>query len=207
MEKWVEELLKWFRVNARSFPWRGYRDWYRVLVAEVMLVRTKSETVEKIYRLFLEKFPKPEDLCKASVEEIKDIFKRLGLVQRAIRIREAVCLVLEKYGGMLPCSYEELISLPSVGRYIAKVLLTRVCNNPSPFIDANLIRVARRFLGLREVDVGYVEAWLEKLVHKDVLEDVNVALLDLAGTICKPRNPRCGVCPLNSFCVSAETLN
>ncbi|MEM4789434.1 MAG: hypothetical protein QXV06_06545 [Ignisphaera sp.] len=133
MEKWIEELLKWFRANTRKFPWRECRDWYRVLVAEVMLIRTKSGTVEKVYKSFFDRFPKPEDLCNASIKEIKDFFTRLGLVQRAVRIQETICLIIEKYGGVLPCSYRELTSLPNVGRYIAKVLLTRICKKPITF--------------------------------------------------------------------------
>lgn len=207
MEKWVEELLKWFRINARKFPWRECRDWYRILVAEVMLIRTKSEAVDKVYKLFFERFPTPEDLCRANVEEVKGFFAKLGLVQRAIRIQEAVCLILEKYRGTLPCNYRELTSLPSVGRYIAKVLLTRICGYPSPFIDTNVMRFAKRFLGLQKVSIDYVELWLEKSMDTDVLEEANIALLDLTSLVCKPRNPRCSICPLNNFCVSAKVFS
>lgn len=200
MSNWVEVLLRWFRQNVRRFPWREYRDWYRVLVAEVMLVRTRSEAVEKIYKLFLEAFPQPGKLCRASDQEVEVFFRRLGLIQRAKRLRLAVCAVLDRYRGVLPCSYEELVSLPGIGRYIANVLLTRVCRMARPFVDANIIRFASRFLGVQNIDIDYVEKWLLDSVEEDLLEDVNTALLDLSGLVCVAKKPRCSICPLNTLC-------
>lgn len=202
MEKWAELVLSWFRRNRRRFLWREYRDWYRVLVAEVMLVRTRSETAEKVYRRFLDRFRNPEDLCGSSEEEVAEFFRQLGLVNRAKRLREAVCTVLTRYGGTIPCSFRELVSLPGVGRYIARVILTRVCGSPSPFIDANVLRFAGRFLGLEDVGVDYVEKWLERSVSREDLEDLNTALIDLAGLVCTPRNPKCGTCPVSALCSS-----
>jgi A/G-specific adenine glycosylase len=200
VESWLDILLKWFRENKRRFSWREYRDWYRVLVAEVMLIRTRSETVEKIYRGFLEKFPKPEDLCNASIEEIENFFKRIGLVNRARKLREAICLVISKYGGELPCLYEELLKLPGVGKYVARVLLTKVCRKPVPFVDGNIARFARRFLGVNNMSIEDVELWLEKAVPTEILENINIALLDFSAIICKARNPRCNSCPLRTLC-------
>lgn len=200
MDEWVAVLLQWFKQNARMLPWRRYRDWYRVLVAEVMLVRTRSEVISRVYEEFLATFPSPEDLCRSRVDDVESFFRRLGLVQRARRLREAVCTIVERFGGVLPCNYSDLIALPGVGRYIANVLLTRVCGTPTPFVDTNIARFVKRFLGLQSVDVGFVEDWLKRSASREVLEDLNIALLDLAGLVCKSRKPLCHSCPLRRFC-------
>lgn len=207
MKEWVKLILEWHGQNIRRFAWREYRDWYRVLVAEVMLIRTRSTTVEKVYRLFINRFPNPEDLCQTDDEDIARFFKKLGLIQRAKRIKEVVCIVLEKYGGNLPCSYPDLVALPGIGRYIANVLLTRVCRNPTPFVDANILRFARRFLGLQEISITCVENWLIENVNRDLIEDICIALLDLASLNCLPRKPKCSTCPVVSFCKSGRTFS
>lgn len=202
VEKWVEPLLQWYNRSIKRFTWRNYRDWYRILIAEVMLIRTRSEVVEKIYRLFLERFPKPEDLCNADEKDVIEFFKKLGLVQRAKRLKDAVCIVLKEYNDSIPCDYKELTLLPTIGRYIANVLLTKVCQIPTPFVDTNVLRFVKRFLGIKSIDIAYAESWLIKSVDMDtkILEDINIAILDLSRTICAPRKPKCSRCPVNSFC-------
>ncbi len=202
---WYQRLLEWFRVHGRLFPWRITRDWYRVVVAEFMLIRTRSEVVDRVYREFIDRFPRPEDLCNASDEEIKCFFKKIGLIYRASRLKEVVCRVLRDYRGVFPCSEKDLDALPGIGRYLRNVLMTRICGVPRPFVDTNILRFLSRFLGHR-VDVDYAEQWLLKEVPVQLLEDVNIALLDLAAMICKPRKPLCGECPLRSWCRSSGSV-
>ncbi len=172
-----------------------------------MLIRTRSETVEKVYREFLEKFPRAEDLCSANPRDVEPFFKRLGLVQRAQRLHRAVCTILEKYGNTIPCRIEELFQLPGVGNYVARVLMTRVCREPLPFVDTNVLRVARRFLGDPNIDTDDAERWLLDSVPRPLLENVNIALLDLAALVCKPKRPRCSACPLASWCKAGSRTN
>ena len=199
-DSWIEALLNWFSTHGRRFPWRETRDWYRVLVAEFMLIRTRSEVVERVYREFLERFPTPEHLCKADLHDVETFFKRLGLVQRSSRLRNTVCHILQEYGGDMPCSFDELNRLPGIGRYVAHVLLTRVCGKVTPFVDTNVLRVLRRFLGDERIDTESAERWLSSTVPKHVLEQVNIAILDLAALVCKPKRALCISCPLASWC-------
>ena len=199
--------MNWFSKYGRRFPWRETRDWYRTLVAELMLIRTRSETVETVYREFLERFPQAENLCNANPKDIEPFFKRLGLVQRAQRLHKAVCTILEKYGGTIPCSIEELFQLPGVGNYIARVLMTRVCKEPVPFVDTNILRVTRRFLGNPNIGADHAERWLLSSVPRHLLENVNIALLDLAALVCKPKRSRCDICPLTTWCRTGSRAN
>jgi len=197
--EWFVELLNWWRHNKRDFPWRRTNNWYHILVAEFMLIRTRSETVERAYNDFIQHFPTPEALCNASASDIVKHFEKLGLPKRGLRLHKAVCTILEKYRESIPCDRRELLSLPGVGEYIAAVILTKVCSEPEPFVDSNVLRVLSRLLGtyLRASAARNV---LKTLIPAELLEEVNIGLLDLAAVVCKPRKPRCAECPLSSYC-------
>jgi len=190
--------IEWFRRYGRNFVWRRTSNWYIVLVAEFCLVRTRASVAERFVSNLLKRYPRPEDLCRASDDELYRIFRSIGLPRRGPALRRTVCEILDRYGGAPPCSYEELLRLPGVGRYIASALLTMVCEDPRPFIDTNVARVLRRVVGnsaLRSED-------LESLVTGRGLDvkDLCLALIDIADAFCKPSKPRCGSCPLRECC-------
>lgn len=208
-ERWYEELLRWFAEQGRRFPWReSTAGWYEILVAEIMLQRTRAETVLKIYREFLSRYPTPQELCKADEDDLRSFFKRLGLINRASRLKHAVCVIIERFGGRPPCSADKLKAVPGIGDYIASVLLSRVCGIPTPFVDSNVVRVMSRVLGVtgRFSDVKeVVERAIAEGVPSELLVNVNTAIIDLAALICKPKRPRCGQCPLRNVCIRGRS--
>jgi len=203
--EWFVELLNWWRHNKRDFPWRRTNNWYYILVAEFMLIRTRSETVERAYDDFIQHFPTPETLCNASASDIIEHFEKLGLPERGLRLHKAVCTILEKYGGSIPCDRRELLKLPGVGEYVAAVILTKVCSEPEPFVDSNVLRVLSRLLGTF-LKAPAARDLLKTLIPAEHLEEVNIGLLDLAAVVCKPRKPRCIECPLRGYCSYARSL-
>lgn len=192
-------LVKWFRESGRKFLWRGEVGWYGVLLAEFLLVRTRSEVAERAFYELLARFPAPEALCSAGVAPVREVFERIGLPSRAERLVATVCKVLEDYGGKLPCDYRELLKLPGVGDYIARVVLSRVCGRHVAFVDSNVLRVLSRFLGAGLSATKAAEL-LERSIPGGELLDVNVALLDLGALVCKPRKTLCPLCPLSPGC-------
>jgi len=201
-------LVKWFREFGRKFPWRGEVGWYGVLLAEFLLVRTRSEVAERAFHELISRFPTPEALCSAGVAPVREVFKRIGLPSRAERLVAIVCKALREHGGALPCDYHELMKLPGVGDYIARVILSRVCGKHVAFVDGNVLRVISRFLGIR-LGLTEVAELLERSIPEGELLDVNVALLDLGALVCKPRKTLCPLCPLSLRCsasLRAENL-
>ncbi len=196
-----DELLRWFGRHGRRFPWRGEVGWYGVLVAEFMLVRTRSEVAERAFREFMLEFPEPEALCSSSPQRVLDHFRKLGLPSRAERLIGTVCAVLERYGGEIPCDYGELRRLPGVGDYIARVLLSRVCGKHAAFADSNVVRILSRFSG-RLLNGSEAARILEEAFTGRDLLSINVALIDLGSKVCGPRSPRCPGCPLREGCFS-----
>jgi len=112
------KLLNWFYENRRQFPWRDEcRSCYEIIIAEILLQRTKAETVSKIYLSFLDRFDSWESLAKATEEEIEEYLKPLGLWrQKAQRIKALASEVIKV--GNLPKNREKLETYPMMGQYI-----------------------------------------------------------------------------------------
>ena len=111
----LEGLLNWFKTNKRKFSWRTKKDPYKILIAEKMLQKTSTRNVEKVYDKFIEKYPEPRLLAEASIEDIKEIIKPLGLQTKRARelrstavitTRDSICLYICSLGGTIPCLRE-----------------------------------------------------------------------------------------------------
>ena len=194
-----EKILNWFRKHGRRFPWRGEVGWYGVLIAEFMLIRTRSEVAERTFYEFVRAFPKPDLICSTDHKEVVKYFRKIGLPTRAERLINAVCTILSKYGGEIPCDYRKLRELPGVGDYIARVLLSRVCGKHYAFVDSNIVRILSRFSGKLLSTLEAARILEEAFTSKD-LTPINIALIDLGSLVCKPKRPYCLECPVKEVC-------
>ncbi len=198
-------LLNWFRRNARSLPWRGRRDLYAVWVSEVMLQQTQVATVIPYYRRFLRAFPTLSHLARAPVERVLELWSGLGYYRRARNLHCAAQTITQKFGGHFPLNYDEARTLPGVGDYTARAVLSIAANLPYTILDGNVARVAARLVALRG-NLSQprfrraVERELELLLSRRRPGAFNQALMELGQTVCLPRAPRCPACPIRRWC-------
>jgi A/G-specific adenine glycosylase len=197
-------LLNWYFVHdKRSFPWRKSKDPYKILVAELMLQRTKANQVVPAFLSFVERFPSVSALGTANLSEIQGYFSKLGLFWRAKNIAR----LAEKLGdfeGKVPRNRDQLMSLPGVGDYVADAVRCFAFGEEVVIIDSNVCRILGRVFGLKPKgearrDSTYRET-ANSLLPNDRHREFNWALIDHASMICTPRNPKCKICPLNSIC-------
>lgn len=198
-------LLKWYPISGRHFPWRNKSiNNYQKVIAEVLLQRTKAETVSKFYIQFIIDFPNWRSLADADVKVIEEYLKPIGLYrQRSVRLQN-LAKEMVKRNGRLPRDREDLESIPFMGQYIANAVELVVFNEPSPLVDVNMARVIERFFGPRKMaDIRY-DPYLQELAYKIVnhaeARYINWAILDFAALICMARVPRCTICPLRADC-------
>lgn len=198
-------LLAWGRANRRSFPWRETADPWRVLVAEVLLQRSRGKTVAKVFEVLFRRWPDAQAMSRARESSIAAVIRPLGLVRRAESLR-AMAREVDVRGGV-PRTERELLELPGVGRYAANATLAVAFGVRAPVVDGVTARVYRRYLGLasrspasadRELWVAATAASPSKQVR-----EWNWAVLDLAAEVCLPARPRCSECPLVSRCAYA----
>ena len=200
-----ELLLDWYDANARSLPWRGTRDPYRVWLSEIMLQQTRTGAVERYYARFLERFPDVFALADAPEDEVLKLWEGLGYYSRARNLHRAAKRVAER-GGVFPGSVEGLMELPGIGPYAARAIASIAYDLPVPALDGNQMRVLSRCFAVERVLKTPFDLEREALDCLDRARpgDYNQALMDLGASICIPKRPRCAGCPLFPVCRAKE---
>lgn len=199
-------LLRWYGENGRDLPWRKTTDPYHILVSEVMLQQTQVETVVPKYREFLNRYPTLGDLAAAPAEEVRRTWYPLGYNIRPYRLHGIARETVERYGGKLPGTPEDLLAFKGIGRYTAGAILTFAFGKPAPILDTNVARVLHRVFhgGRGDLKRAAVRSRLwalaEGLLPRRKAYDFNQALMDLGALVCTARKPRCLVCPLRDLC-------
>ncbi len=203
--KFANALLHWYDATKISLPWRGGRDPYQIWLAEIMLQQTRVAAVKEYYSRWLEKFPTIEILAAASLDEVLKVWEGLGYYTRARNIHKLAKIIVNDHHGQFPVTAEALQTLPGIGRYTAAALASIAFDERVAVLDGNVIRILSRLLDLPdEINQPKVQAELwsvaESLLPKKRCGDYNQAMMDLGRTICTPRNPNCGACPVQKFC-------
>jgi A/G-specific adenine glycosylase len=198
-------LLAHYDAHRREMPWRGESDPYRVWVSETMLQQTRVETVRERWGTFLAAFPDVTRLASASEDAVLKAWEGLGYYARARNLRRAAKEVVLRHGGRLPDTAEGLRALPGFGPYTAAAVASIAFGRAEAVVDGNVVRVVARLLDeRRDVTRRVVRARVERaaaaLLEPSRPGDWNQAVMDLGASLCAPRAPRCGECPLAPFC-------
>ena len=198
-----EALLAWYETNRRSLPWRLTSDPYRIWVSEVMLQQTQVKAAIPYYEAFIERFPTVEALAAASIDDVLALWSGLGYYRRARQLHAAARRIVEL--GSFPASSAKLQELPGIGPYTAAAVASMAFGKQEPVLDGNVERVLSRRLGLDQdpkraaARKKLLEAGA-RLLDAANPGDSNQALMEIGATICRPRGPRCGSCPLARGC-------
>jgi A/G-specific adenine glycosylase len=199
-------LLAWYDEHRRDLPWRGNGDDsdrpYRVWVSEVMLQQTRVEAAKPYFERWLRRFPDVPALAAAPLDDVLKQWEGLGYYSRARNLHAAARVVAERHGGRVPDDPGEFRALPGVGRYTAGAVMSIAFGRAEPVVDGNVRRVFAR-LG-DEAAPADADLWAlaAELVPGPRPGDFNQALMELGATVCTPRSPRCGACPLRERCAA-----
>ncbi|NIO19883.1 MAG: DNA glycosylase [Candidatus Aenigmarchaeota archaeon] len=205
-----ELLLEWYRENGRSYVWRRKKNPYEILIAEIMLQRTRADQVEPVYLDFIEKFPDTLELRKATEKEIGEYFGRLGLLWRAKLVKRLAEELVGRFEGKIPESRNLLLSLPTVGEYIADAVLCFAYGKEVAVVDANVCRIVERMFGITPKGEARRDRRFRNLAQEMVppskANEFNWAMIDFAALVCTSRNPKHGICPINGVCSYFQDL-
>lgn len=200
-------LLRWYRTNARPWPWRATRDSYRIWVAEVMLQQTRVEVVAKAYAAFVHRFPTLEALASASEEEVLAAWSGLGYYSRARNLHRAARWLVAHGHSAFPRDEALARQLPGVGAYTAAAVLSIAYGLPCAAIDANVKRVLRRWTGHGAgASDDRWRAVARALLPARAPGDWNQALMELGQRVCTAQAPKCGACPVALYCEAANNV-
>ena len=198
-------LVRWYRRHGRDLPWRQTRDPYAILVSEFMLQQTQVATVIPYYHKWLRTFPDFASLARASENEVLRAWQGLGYYARARNLHATAKAVMDRHDGNFPRGVEQMRQLSGIGKYTAHAVASFAFNQSVPIVEANTGRVLARLFNLRksiDSDPGRRMLWQNaaNLLPKSDAATFNSALLDLGALICVARKPKCGVCPVKTFC-------
>lgn len=202
-------LLAWYEENRRALPWRESRDAYRVWISEIMLQQTRVEAVRGYYARFMQALPSVRALAQADEQTYLKLWEGLGYYSRVRNLHRAAVEVCERFGGALPQTYDELLTLPGVGDYTAGAVASIAYGQRVPAVDGNVLRVVSRLTAdERPVSEPKTRADLRAQVADILPADpgaFNQALMELGALVCVPNGaPKCTDCPVRHLCEGAE---
>jgi A/G-specific adenine glycosylase len=200
-------LLRWFQQKGRYLPWRRTRDPYAILVSEVMLQQTQVTTVLPYYDKWLQRFPNFHSLAAATESDVLHAWQGLGYYARARNLHAAAKTIVAQHHGAFPQRIEDIQTLPGLGRYTANAVATFAFDRSVPVVEANIARLLARVMNLQlpiDSAAGNQALWhfAATLVPKQHAGRFNSALMDLGAIVCVARAPKCGACPVRSFCAT-----
>lgn len=207
-----DDLLNWYDKHARSLPWRVppaerargvMPDPYRVWLSEIMLQQTTVATVKAYFERFTARWPDVVALAESPREEVLKEWAGLGYYARARNLHACAQAVVAEHDGRFPDTEAVLLTLPGIGRYTAAAVASIAFDRPAPVMDGNVERVMARVFAVGETLPG-IKPQLYALAASQTPElrpgDYAQAVMDLGATICTPRNPACGICPVMTVC-------
>jgi len=139
-------------------------------------------------------------VAEATLDEVLVLWEGLGYYRRARHLHRAARVIRERHGGALPDSYGALRALPGVGAYTAGAVASIAFGEVVPAVDGNARRVLSRLFDLAEPRPAALRKLAERLVDPHRPGAWNQAVMELGATVCVPRRPRCGTCPVRQWC-------
>ena len=207
-------ILSWFLTTGRKFLWREEIEPFKILIAEIMLQRTKAEQVAPVYSQFIKEFYEWKVLASANVEEVAKYFKKLGLLWRVQLIISMAKFIMDEYKNEIPSSKIDLLKIPGIGEYTADAIKVFVYNHRLTVIDSNVIRLVSRFFGFSNLkgEIRRNKLFREFCqtlsidLDENEIRNFNWGLIDFSSLVCKPV-PRCNICPLSIKCDYFRRIN
>lgn len=187
----------------------NHRSPFELLVAVVLSAQTTDASVNRITPGLFAKFPTPQAMAEASIEEISECIRSIGLYRNKARSLKALSeSLVEQFDGVVPSSRKELMSLAGVGRKTANVIRSVCFDIPSFAVDTHVERVSKR-LGLAKPhdDVGKVEEKLRRKIDRDRWNKGHHLFIFFGRYQCTARNPKCEGCPFQTTICKRERLN
>lgn len=206
----VSSLLTWHETTRRSYPWRELHSPWLIIAAEMLLRRTRADAVAAMWSRFEAAFPTPGHVVR-DPESCRMLLRSLGLRWRVENLIDLAHALEVRHAGSVPRSREALMELPGVGQYVATAVMAFGHGVAGPLVDSNTARIAYRVQGEDRGGTDLRRRRVRELVEKlsgdqPATPELNLALLDLGGTVCLPHQPRCGVCPIRGYCAYAASV-
>ncbi|HVA99576.1 MAG TPA: A/G-specific adenine glycosylase [Bacteroidia bacterium] len=209
MKTFSEKIIFWYNQNKRDLPWRNTQNPYLIWLSEIILQQTRVEQGREYYNRFAKEFPTVKKLAGASEDKVLKLWQGLGYYSRARNLHASAKIIAEKYNGKFPETYQEILQLKGVGDYTASAISSFAFGEAQPVLDGNVFRVLARVFGIdKAIDSTIGKKYFREtaflLLDKKNAGKYNQAIMEFGALQCKPQNPDCKNCVLNSMCFAYE---
>jgi endonuclease-3 len=199
----TERLLEILAATYGTNPWNWHtrQTPFQVLIGTVLSQRTRDEKTDEAAKALFSRYPSPEVLAAAAVEEIAGLIRPANYYNtKALRIKEISKIILEKYGGNTPDTIPELMGLPGVGRKTAACVLLYGFKKKALPVDTHVHRISNRIGLVTTQNAEESEGELWKVIPEKYIIFYNELMVKHGQKVCKPIGPRCHECPIIQFC-------
>lgn len=182
----------------------NYETPWQLLLAVIMSAQCTDARVNLVTADLFKKYDSLEAFAQADIKELEKDIHSIGFYHMKAKNIIACCQALvERFGGQVPSSIEDLTSLAGVGRKTANVIRGNIYGEPSIVVDTHVKRISRKLGLAKEEDPEKIEYELMKVLPKDHWILWNIHIITLGRTICVARNPKCDQCFLKEYCPNA----
>ncbi len=202
-----QTIYDWYSSNKRDLPWRNTNDAYKIWISEIMLQQTRVAQTELYFKRFITAMPTVFALAKADEDTILKLWQGLGYYTRARNLQATAKIIIEKYNGIFPGDYHEILKLPGIGHYTAAAIASIAFNQQYAAVDGNVYRVLSRYFGISTpIDSEMGKKEFQQLASAILAENNpslhNQAMMEFGALQCVPKSPDCSICQLNLSCVA-----
>jgi endonuclease III len=177
-----------------------------MLVATILSAQCTDERVNQVTRDLFRKYRTPQDYLKVPEEQLAADIKPTGFFNQKTRsIRGAMQRIVDAYGGRVPGTMEDLVTLPGVARKTANIVLGNAFDIVEGIaVDTHVRRLANRIGFSDQADSDKIEQDLMRLIPRDRWFGFTYVLIDHGRQICQARSPKCAACPIETLCPSSR---
>lgn len=202
-------ITSWYSENKRDLPWRHTTNPYFIWLSEIMLQQTQVKQGLPYYKKFINAFPTVFDLAKSDEQNVLKLWQGLGYYSRARNLHFTAKYIANELNGKFPSTYAAILKLKGVGDYTASAIASIAFGEATAVVDGNVYRVLSRFYGIHTPinsshGIKEFKALATHLIDKKQPALFNQAIMEFGAQQCKPKNPYCMLCPLQSSCVAFQ---
>ena len=202
LKKTVSEIFKiWQNLQPQPQTELVYTNNYTLLVAVILSAQATDISVNKVTQSLFKIVDNPQKMLEIGEEQLKKYISTIGLFNgKASNIIKMSKILIEKFDGQIPQNFEQLNSLPGVGRKTANVVLNCAFGIPTIAVDTHVFRVANRLGLVSEINEEKTEKALLKIIPKEFLQYAHHWLILHGRYVCRARKPDCQNCQIAKFC-------
>ena len=196
-----------YRILTTTYPEirceLDFQNPLQLIIATVLSAQCTDKRVNSLTPALFKKYKNVKAFARADLQDIETLVFQAGFYKvKARHIKGLATKILTDFGGEVPRSLEELITLPGVGRKTANVVLGHAFDTPGITVDTHFGRLARRFGWTTEIDPVKVERIVGELIPRQEWTNLSQRMIWHGRRICHSRKPACGVCPMAKICPS-----